>query len=238
MERRSAADSSPVESADYHRGAVSRIVLLPGLGADQRLFRAERERFPNLETPPWLPPLPEEPLGDYAARLAKSIEPAPDLLGGVSFGGMVAFEMARHLSPRAVVLIGSGRSRDSLSPTLRRLGFLARRLPLPVWAAVASAAVVPTVWIERLGPDEARLFRAMLRATPPRFLKWAACAILEWKDAGPPGCPVFQIHGEKDHILPLRLARAVVVVPRARHLVSLTHPREVQAFLDEVLASI
>jgi pimeloyl-ACP methyl ester carboxylesterase len=227
-----------VESADYHRGAVSRIVLLPGLGADQRLFRRERERFPDLETPPWLPPLPEEPLGDYAARLAKSIEPAPDLLGGVSFGGMVACEMARHLSPGAVVLIGSGRSRDSLSPALRGLGPLARRLPLPVWAVIARAAVVPTVWIERLGPEETSLFRTMLRATPPRFLKWAACAILEWKDAGPPDCPVFQIHGEKDHILPLRFARAETIVPRARHLISLTNPREVQAFLEEALTKI
>jgi len=43
-------------------------------------------------------PLPGETLPDYATRLAGN-GGAANLLGSASFGGMVAFEMARTLHP-------------------------------------------------------------------------------------------------------------------------------------------
>jgi pimeloyl-ACP methyl ester carboxylesterase len=98
------------------------LVLLPGLGADRRQFEPQRQAFDNLVVPPWIPPLPREPLAGYAARLAKTITPAgPFILGGSSFGGMVAYEMARHLQPNAVVLIGSCRSARGIRRMFRLL---------------------------------------------------------------------------------------------------------------------
>ena len=82
-------------------------MLIPGLGADARLFRPQREFFPRLETPPWIEWRRAEPLPAYAARLAATIDAAePYHLGGASLGGMLALEMARVLDPppRAVFL--------------------------------------------------------------------------------------------------------------------------------------
>ena len=84
------------------------VVFLPGLGADGRLFTSQREVFPDLLTPPWPPPAPDESLPGYAVRLAGTLPLArPLVLGGCSFGGMVACEMARILKPDALVLMGS-----------------------------------------------------------------------------------------------------------------------------------
>ena len=51
---------------------------------------------------------PAETLRHYAARLAGELRiDGPFDLGGSSFGGMVALELARHLSPQHVFLFGS-----------------------------------------------------------------------------------------------------------------------------------
>ena len=84
------------------------VIFLPGLGADGRLFASQREVFPDLITPPWLPPAPHEDLAQYAVRLAGTLPLIrPLFLGGCSFGGMAAYEMARILKPDALVLMGS-----------------------------------------------------------------------------------------------------------------------------------
>lgn len=81
------------------------------MGADGRLFEPQRSAFPNLVVPQWIEPLTGESMASYASRLADTIEVRrPFFLGGVSFGGMVAFEMAEQLEPEAVFLIGSARS--------------------------------------------------------------------------------------------------------------------------------
>ena len=75
--------------------STARLIMLPGLGADERLFEPQRAAFPGLEVPPWLPHEPEESLDAYARRMAATIWPSEHFyIGGASFGGMVALEMA------------------------------------------------------------------------------------------------------------------------------------------------
>ena len=66
------------------------LYLISGMGSDERVFR--NLRFPEnytLHFIPWLEPHPEEPLGDYACRMAESIPQGEDdiTLLGVSMGG-------------------------------------------------------------------------------------------------------------------------------------------------------
>ena len=88
--------------------AEPHFVLLTGLGADERLFNAQRAAFPGLVTPRWIAPWPREGLAEYAERFAAEIPISrPLVLGGCSLGGMVAYEMAHVLRPDALVLIAS-----------------------------------------------------------------------------------------------------------------------------------
>ena len=99
------------------------LILLPGLGADHRLLEPQRAAFPQLVVPPWIPPRKRESLPQYAARMAETVTPSRDvplILGGVSFGGMLAYEMARYLKPDAVVLIASCRTRRVFVRSMRR----------------------------------------------------------------------------------------------------------------------
>ena len=102
---------------------TTRLVLLPGLGTTGELFRPQRRAFPDLEVPPWLDPHRGESLPGYGRRMAAALAPGPSdlVLGGVSFGGMVALEMARHLPTRAVGLIASCVSSQVLTSVARVL---------------------------------------------------------------------------------------------------------------------
>src|ERR1700712_4564404 len=88
-----------------------RLILLPGLGIDERLFEPQRALRARIEVPAWLRFEVEETMEHYAQRMVETIDQSsPFFLGGVSFGGMLALEMAKYLKPQAVIAIAACRA--------------------------------------------------------------------------------------------------------------------------------
>ena len=214
------------------------LILLPGMGGDARMFRPQLAAFANARVPSWIDPQPGESLGSYAARMARAVDPGEAcLIGGASFGGMVAVEMSRYL-PRAPAcfLIGSIRSPRELPPRIRVSRFWLKKATVGVPYLVPGVARGLRLLIP---PRVAVATRSMLQQLADcdrRFFRWAALAVLGWEEpAEPPRVPVLQIHGTRDHILPCRYTRPDVLVRGAGHLLSMTHAQEVNAFLRDGL---
>ena len=216
------------------------LILLPGLGADHRLFEPQRRAFPQLIVPPWLPPRRKESLPDYAARMVDTVAPsrdAPLVLGGVSFGGMLAYEMARHLKPDAVVLIASCRTRRGIRPIYRLGGKFLPLLPTAAWNVPKLLAAPAMRLRSRLPADHRELVVEMFREVDSRFMHWVLSAILGWRPTSPKGIPVRQIHGRRDLLIPARRVEADEYVPGGGHMINITHAGEVNSFLREVMDS-
>ena len=217
-----------------------RLILLPGVGADARLFEPQREAFPHLRVPDWLPPEPKESLPHYAARMAEVIAPlsegdGPVVLGGVSFGGMVAYEAARRLRPAVVVQIASCRSRRAVRSLLRATRPVAPAM-LPGTLRVAKMlSPLALELLTNLKTRQRNSFVAMFKEADPAFMKWALTTILHWEPSPPPGVPVRQIHGRRDLLIPVSKVEADAVVPGGGHLINMTHPAEVNAFIRKAL---
>ncbi len=207
------------------------------MAVDERMFLPQRPAFPDLEVPVWIPPRPRESLPHYAARLAATWRPdGPFYLGGVSFGGMVALEAARHVCPAGVFLIASARS----GRVIRRATRLLERLTRPLPDAALELGRRPTtelmIWRNRLSRQHRSAFRAMTRAADLSFLRWAARAVLEWHfdgDADSLGCPIHQIHGTNDPLIPLVRGWPQRVIPGGAHLINYSHAQEVNEFLAD-----
>jgi pimeloyl-ACP methyl ester carboxylesterase len=210
------------------------IVLLSGLGADGRLFREQKARFPGLTAVSWIEPRGSESLADYAARLASDVSGLhASYVGGASFGGMVALEVARILRPRGVFLLGSCRSARSIRGVFRFGSRIASNLPESLLRrGDLFATPVGSVMGSR-SHEIANLLADMYRSVSPRLIRWGAGAIRNWPGVENPGVPVHHIHGESDRVIPLRGVRPDRVVPGAGHLLTLTHPEAVNAFLAE-----
>lgn len=209
------------------------------MGADARMFSPLAERLPefDIRVPPWIPPGPCESLPTYARRLANTIDSADScIIGGTSFGGMVALEMLGRVPARACLLIASCRS-PSQTAANRALGRLALRT-MP-WLLTGAAQ-----WLLRsAAPLAGRITGSGMRQLADgdrRFYRWAARAITEWQPTPPPadGPPIFHIHGSRDPLMPLRLARPDAVVEGAGHLLAMTHPDAVAGFIREKLEEL
>jgi len=214
------------------------LILLPGLGSDHRLLEPQRAEFPQLAVPAWIPPLNGESLPHYAARMAETIAPshdAPLILGGVSFGGMLAYEMSRHLKPDAVVLIASCRTRQGLRPIYRAGRWLLPLVPVQAWS-IAKLLSGPVVRI-RLGVPPARrdLAVRMFKEMDSRFMHWVLQAILRWEPTLLQGIRVFQIHGRCDLLIPARRVEADELIPDGGHLINVTHAERVNVFIRKAL---
>jgi pimeloyl-ACP methyl ester carboxylesterase len=86
----------------------------------------------------------------------------------------------------------------------------------------------------QLGPIS-RSVIAQAADTDDRFVRWAASAVVRWRENPQPiPCPVVHIHGRLDRVLPLVFAQPTKVLEDAGHVVTLSHPAEVNAFISEV----
>lgn len=208
------------------------LILFSGLAADAGVFAPQRLAFPQLIVPKWIAPVGDESLTSYCERFAATIRlPRPALIGGASFGGIVALEMARFLQPRGVLLIGSVRQPRELPRRVRMLRPLRGALPLlPVRTLQWLSCAATTNASQRCMPHLAGLAR-QFRDADPELIRWSLRKLLDWHGIPHVTCPILQIHGDGDGILPIGTMHPDSVVKGGGHVISLTHAAAVNAFL-------
>ena len=209
--------------------------LIPGLGADERVFQFLR--LPGeVHVLQWLPPQTSaEPLPHYAVRLSAAVPPGRACwLVGVSFGGVLALEVARLRPLARVVLISSFAGPREL-PWLGRLARatgLYRLLPpqlLPQLPALAS-------WFFGVKNSRDRqLLTQILRDTDPDFTRWAIARLLQWP--GRPDVTTIRIHGTTDRLLPHGAAHSQHVLPGG-HLIIISRAAEISRILTALVAGV
>ena len=215
-----------------------RFILVPGMGVDERVFGPQRAAFPSMEVPAWIEPEKDESLSHYAARMAASLSPssAPTVVGGLSMGGMLALEMARHLNARAVVQIASCDHPDAVLPLLTMAEPIGQNVPKGV---LSLGKRVAALFVGRGGvpPEHRRLVQAMLKDMSIEFIRWAGFAITHWQGLKDPGVPVHHIHGTRDWVIPISRLRTppTRIVQGGAHVLNMSHGQEVNDFLREVM---
>ena len=171
------------------------------------------------------------------AASVKLSRDVPLVLGGVSFGGMLAYEMARHLKPDAVVLIASCRNRRGLRSSIAQRRPLWPLVPAWTWNAVKWVGSPTTRFTSRMDAGQRALLIGMLKEMDNGFLHWAVRAILGWNPSPPAGVRIVQIHGRRDLVIPARGVEADLWIPDGGHLINVTHAGEVNAFIRGALES-
>ncbi len=208
------------------------VILLPGLAANEAVFAPQCEAFPDIVVPPWLKPERDESLAEYAERFARRIDPGGRcIVGGMSFGGVMATELCHHLDVERCLVIASVRHPRYLPKRVRGALAVARRLP--VWTARLPIGVARGTrrLIEPLLPPVLRNLWGQLGTADAELASWSLGALAQWESSGPCPCPIEQIHGSRDLIFPVGSAPGAEIVPGGTHVLTLTRPDAVNAFL-------
>jgi pimeloyl-ACP methyl ester carboxylesterase len=213
-----------------------RLILFPGLGIDERLFDNQRNLPARMEFPRLPTPMRDETVQTYAARVAQSIDPTPPLyLGGVSFGAMLALELAGILDPRGVFFISGCTRPSQISPIIRSGAFLATGMPRWLFP---TARLISPAFLRLLGKfdrEERARLAEVFKSANFELARWGAKQIMRWNAPAHPPCRVHWIHGSADHIVPANRVTPDVLVPGAGHFLNVSHPKEVNAFIESRL---
>ena len=213
----------------------ARLLLLPGLGADERLFAGLGPICMPVVYARLPVPHRHDDFTNYALRVAAGLKLRPeDWIGGTSFGSLVAADIARRRPLAGLMLLGGGLSSETVIAPARWLGAVARRLPLWPLRAVLGRALLATVF-QPITPAATRQLGAMLAATPDALLREGARLVSSYFPDIPLLCPVHAIHGRDDRLMRPPPVVACRLVRGAGHALVLTHPREVTDFIEETL---
>lgn len=211
-----------------------KVFFLSGIGGDERLFT--EIKLPDSFEPvfiPWLPPNPEESLTVYATRLFQPHYSDNDfILIGLSLGGLIAAEIAAVFFPLCVLFISSIPVSSHLPPYYRfaQKMKLHRFLPPIVWKTTSTCKHTLTMRSKK----HRQLMRAVIWTGNDRFIRWGIDAVLQWKNTIPPPL-LYHIHGSLDDVFPIRYTNPTHIIPRAGHMLVLTHAAQVNAILQEIL---
>ncbi|MBD3402289.1 alpha/beta hydrolase [candidate division GN15 bacterium] len=210
------------------------IYCISGLGADERVFKNVDLPNRTLHHVRWIDPREDESLAGYVGRLSEqvAIEPPPVLLG-VSFGGVVALEMSRLVSPALTILVSSVREphqipwyyRWAAGPGLHKL--------TPVNISQHTAPIIK-YFNGVITEEDEQLLEAMIIDTDTHFSRWAVDRLLHWSGCDPIG-EVVHVHGTADRLLPIRYVAPDIRIEAGTHLMVINRAGDVSRIIETIL---
>jgi pimeloyl-ACP methyl ester carboxylesterase len=213
---------------------MPKIYLVPGMGADSRIYKNIDLEESDVTLVDWIIPKPNDTLATYAQKLILQYDIKPgSIVIGNSLGGMLAMEMGKFMTLEKIILISSIRTIDEAP------GYFSLFSVLPVYKLVPANWMTKIRFLIKLAfgkmsKDDLWLFRDMLKNTPPVFLKWSMGAVLHWDNKTiPPN--VYQVSGDKDAVFPYKKLKDAEIIKGGTHIMIFDKAKQINKILKRIL---
>ncbi len=204
------------------------LYLIGGLGADERVFEFLTL---NIETQfiEWIEPKPDEDLKSYANRLTEQINKEEEFgILGVSFGGIIAIEIAKLIEPKKLILISSVETSNQLPQHLILFGKTKVLDILPNTLIKPPRSILGYLF----GAENRSLLFQIILDTKPEFIRWALNTIVNWSN-DLNRTEIIRIHGTKDRLIPLK--GNAIMVEDGGHFMIVDKAEQISKILNEQL---
>ncbi|MBA3829177.1 MAG: alpha/beta hydrolase [Taibaiella sp.] len=210
-----------------------KIYCISGLGADHRMFQKLSIEGTQLVPVPWPPFDKHDGLVCYAQKVAAAITDTDPTIIGLSFGGMIATEIAKMMKVKQTFLVSSAKFNMELGNTSGILSLLIKGGLLPYSFLKKPNKIIFDRFGAKTEEDKA-LLTAVLNDTDSAFLRWAFKAILEWQNSVRPE-RLIHIHGTSDKIIASENVQPDYWVKDGGHLMVYNHAMAVSTVIQDNL---
>lgn len=208
-----------------------KIYLIPGTGADERLFQNIHLTCPSTVIE-WVDWQNARSISEYAKILNSQIDESEEFaLLGVSFGGMVAVELAKLVNAKYVILVSSAKTYKELPfivSVARVLGikwlifpWLIRRLPF-------------LTRFFGLSKKDKKYFQAMMDSTSNLKLKRIIQSIISWKNINLPDS-YLHLHGDLDKMIPIKKIKGYQKIKNGGHFMIMQKGNEISTIINDFI---
>lgn len=212
-----------------------KIYCLSGLGTDRKAFRNLHLKNHDLLYLDWVEPLVFETLDSYASRIKALINTKEDFaLIGLSFGGMVAVEIAKLIKPLKLILISSIVNEKEF-PGFFKLGSIPGINKIAMSLLTQSGFLLNHYFGTTTRTDK-RLLKEMLDDMDEEYLKWAVYAITRWKNMQLVDC--VRIHGTNDRIFPADKLNIDYKIIGGGHFMIINRADEINNIIEKEMAKV
>ena len=177
------------------------VYFMPGMAANPSIFN-------NIE-------LPSETFEDYALEMCRNIKYENAVLIGVSFGGILVQEMAKHIKVGKVIIISSVKSRSELPKRMIFAKYTKVHKLLPT-GLVNNMELLAKYAFGETVPKRLALYEQYLSIRDKYYLDWSIDCIVNWKQTHSQE-NIVHIHGENDPVFPIGHIKDCIKVKNGTH---------------------
>ncbi len=193
------------------------VYMMPGMAANTRIFKnisLPEDRF-QVHLLEWFVPEKGMSLPEYACKMNEQVREKDPVLIGVSFGGMLVQEMARHMPVRKVIIISSVKMKSEMPRRLVFAKYTGIHKLLPT-GLVNNLDLLAKYAFGETVSQRLDLYREYLEVKDKYYLDWAIDQIVNWTQTSfDPS--VIHIHGEKDAVFPKQYIKNCIPVKNGTH---------------------
>ena len=214
---------------------MTHVYLMPGMAANPSIFEninLPKESY-EVHLLEWVIPEHNESLQDYALKMTGFITHTNIVLLGVSFGGILVQEMARHIQVAKLIIVSSVKSKHELPRRMK----LSRKLKLYHILPTRLVEDIDTLAKYAFGEtikNRVALYKKYLSMNDRRYLSWAVKEMVCW-DQETPQQGIIHIHGSADKVFPLKYIENCITVDGGTHIMVITRAKWFNKNLIELI---
>ena len=212
------------------------IYLIPGVGANDAIFQNLDLSGYEIVHLKWPKHKKNEHLETYVKKLLPQIKKdTQPILLGMSFGGIVAIELAKLINPHKVIIVSSIKTYHE-----RPIKFLFLN-SMKFHRLVPGKLVVKfRFWMNwllgKLTSHDFDLIEMMLRDADIEFNEWAVDQVIHWRNEEVPD-NLTHIHGTSDRIFPDFYVKDAVWIKGGTHFMIVNRAKEISKIIRKELVS-
>ena len=210
------------------------VYLIPGMGADHRLYERVRIEHGNVHFLNWKPHGKSRTLAEYSEIMASYVTTQNNVIVGSSMGGMMAVELSRIVKPLSTILLSAPTGWHEFPPLLRAVHRTRIQHVLSP-KQVLSVSWLADTFMGFKDDNHRVLFYEMLRGNGKEFMHFSVKAILDWRNTEPPRGDYIQIVGSKDKLFKTHRMNNPIVLEGSGHFTTFEKANELTVIINNYL---